>query len=433
MLELKFIRENSQLVKANLKKRNDLEKIGWIDELLANDQKYRELLVKSQEIRHKRNIITDEINELKKQDKDISEKLNEAKSFPTKIKEIEFEISKLSKKINYSLMRIPNLLHESVPIGKDSKDNKVVRKFGILKKHSFELKHHHEIIENLNLGNFESAAKNSGRGFYYLFGHLALMELALQKFAIDILIKKGYTLVEPPLMLRLNPYEGVTDLKDFETMMYKIQDEDLYLIATSEHPIAALFSNNTFNLNELPKKFVGISPCFRKEIGAHGIDEKGLFRVHNFNKVEMFVLSDSNSWKYFDELIKNAESIYKKLRLPYRVVNICTGDIGIVAAKKYDIEVFMPKENEYKEVVSCSNCTAYQATRLKIKYIQAQNKHYAHTLNSTAIATSRTLRAILENYQQKDGSIKIPKALVPYMNGLKEIAGKTIKTTIKKI
>ena len=353
MLDVKFIRENPNAVKKDLKKRNDLEKLKWIDDLIKKDEQYRELLGKSQELRHKRNIITNEINQLKKEGENIKDKVKEAKELPDKIKEVEQKINELKEKIDFYLMRIPNMLHESVPVGKDSNDNKVIRKLGEIKKFNFELKHHNEIIENLGFGNFESAAKNSGHGFYYLFGKLALMELALQRFAIDLILKKGYTLVEPPLMLRRKPYEGVTDLADFETMMYKIENEDLYLIATSEHPIAALYSERLFNEKELPKKFVGVSPCFRKELGSHGVDEKGLFRVHHFNKVEMFIYSNQeDSWKHHEELLENAEEVFKKLKLPYRIVNICTGDIGIVAAKKYDLEVYMPREKDYKEAVS---------------------------------------------------------------------------------
>ena len=311
-------------------------------------------------------------------------------------------------------------MHNSVPVGKDETGNKTVRKHGEIKKPSFELKTHEAIIEKLKLGDFDNAAKVSGRGFYYLFGDLALMELALQKFAIDILTKKGFILIQVPLMLRRKPYEGVTELDNFKTMMYKIEDEDLYLIATSEHAIAARLSGHIFNENELPKKFVGVSPCFRKEIGSHGVDEKGLFRVHQFNKVEQFVFcKQEDSWKIFEELIKNSEELFKKLKLPYRIINICTGDIGEVAAKKYDLEVYMPREKTYKEVVSCSNCTSYQSERLNIKYQKGREKEYVHTLNCTAIATSRVLRAILENYQQKDGTIKVPAVLVPYMAGKK--------------
>ena len=422
MLDIKFIRENPDIVKKDLKKRNDPEKIKWLEDLIKKDGQYLALLKKEQELRHKRNLITQEINELKKQGKDINSKVKEASELPEKVKELTSKVEELREKIGYYLMRIPNILHDSVPVGKDDAENKVVRKWGAIKKPDFDLKDHGSLIEELELGNFDNAAKVSGRGFYYLFNELALMEMALQRFTVDILMKKGFILAQVPLMLRRKPYEGVTDLKDFETMMYKIENEDLYLIATSEHSIAALHQNYVFNEEDLPLKYVGVSPCFRKEIGSHGIDEKGLFRVHQFNKVEQFVFSKpEESWKMHEELIKNAEEIFQKLKLPYRIVSVCTGDIGIVAAKKYDLEAYMPREKAYKEVVSCSNCTAYQAARLNIKYKKGSEKEYVHTLNSTAIATSRALRAILENYQQKDGSIKVPDVLVPYMNGIKVI------------
>ena len=427
MLDIKFIRENPDIVKKDLKKRNDHGKLEWLDDLMQKDEEYRMLLQHEQELRHKRNLITDEISQLKKEGKDIKHKIQEAKELPEKIKELASKVEELKDKIDYYLMRIPNILHDSVPVGKDENDNKVMRKHGEIKKFSFELKSHGEIIEKLKIGDFDNAAKVSGRGFYYLFNELALMELALQRFAIDILMKKGFVLTQVPLMLRRKPYEGVTELKNFETMMYKIENEDLYLIATSEHAVAARLMDHIFDENQLPLKFVGVSPCFRKEIGSHGVDEKGLFRVHQFNKVEQFVFcSPKDSWKLFEELLENAELIFKKLKLPFRTVSVCTGDIGDVAAKKYDIEVYMPREKEYKEVVSCSNCTAYQSTRLNIKYQKGNEREFVHTLNSTAIATSRALRAILEHYQQKDGSIKVPSVLVPYMNGIK-IIGKASK------
>jgi len=425
MLDIRFIRENPGIVKKDLKKRNNLEKIKWLEDLIKKDEQYRALLKKEQELRHKRNLITQEINELKKQGKDIKSKVKEASELPEKVKELTSKVDELRLEINNYLMRIPNILHDSVPAGKDDTDNKTVRKHGEIKKFDFKLNDHGSLIEILDLGDFDKAAKVSGRGFYYLFNELALMELALQRFTVDILMKKGFILAQVPLMLRRKPYEGVTDLKDFETMMYKIENEDLYLIATSEHAIAALYSNQMFNEEDLPKKYVGISPCFRKEIGSHGVDEKGLFRVHQFNKIEQFVFcKPEESWKIHEELIKNAEEIFQKLKLPYRIVSVCTGDIGIVAAKKYDLEVYMPREKTYKEAVSCSNCTSYQATRLNIKYQKGSEKEYVHTLNSTAIATSRALRAILENYQQKDGSIKVPDVLVPYMGGIKVIGKK---------
>ena len=432
MLDIKFIRENPDIVKKDLKKRNDHDKLKWLDDLIQKDEEYRKLLQEEQELRHKRNLITDEINQLKKEGKDIRHKIQEARELPEKIKGLTSKVEELKNKINYYLMRIPNILHDSVPFGKDENDNKVMRKHGEIKKFNFDLKNHSEIIEKLKIGDFDNAAKVSGRGFYYLFNELALMDLALQRFTIDILMKKGFVLTQVPLMLRRKPYEGVTELKNFETMMYKIENEDLYLIATSEHAVAARLMDHVFDENQLPLKFVGVSPCFRKEIGSHGVDEKGLFRVHQFNKVEQFVFCNpKDSWKIFEELLENAELIFKKLKLPFRTVSVCTGDIGDVAAKKYDIEVYMPREKEYKEVVSCSNCTAYQSTRLNIKYQKGNEREFVHTLNSTAIATSRALRAILEHYQQKDGSIKVPSILVPYMNGIKSI-GKSIKSKKKK-
>jgi seryl-tRNA synthetase len=324
-------------------------------------------------------------------------------------------------------MRLPNVLHESVPVGKDDTENQEVRKWGDIPKFDFELRPHGELIEERGLANFEDAAKVSGKGFYYLIGDLALLEQALQRFAIDSLTKKKFSLVEPPFMLRREPYEGVTDLSDFENIMYKVEgeNEDLFLIATSEHPIGALMMNKVLDEKDMPIKYCGVSACFRKEIGSHGVDERGLFRVHQFNKIEQFIFcKPEDSWKLHEELIGNAEELFKKLKLPYRIVNICTGDIGIVAAKKFDLEVWMPRENEYKEAVSCSNCTSYQAVRLNIKYKKGSDKEYIHTLNSTAIATGRALRAIIENYQQKDGSIKVPAVLVPYMNGIKVIGKK---------
>jgi len=422
MLELKFIRENADIVKKDLGKRDDKEKLGWVDDLLEKDRHYRDLLQQSQKLRHEKNILAQEINQLKKQGKDITEKLKLARTLPSRIKKLDDDIKELKEKIDFYLMRLPNILHKSVPFGVDDSENKTVKTWGKKPKFAFKLKDHGSLIEELGLGNFDDAAKVAGNGFYYLFGDLALLDLALQRFAIDILAKNGYTLVEPPLMLRRKPYEGVTDLADFETMMYKVDGEDSYLIATSEHPIGAMHMGKVLDGEKLPLKYCGMSPCFRKEIGSHGLDTKGLFRVHQFNKIEQFIFcKPEDSWKFHEELIKNAETIFQKLKLPYRVVNICTGDIGIVAAKKYDLEVYMPREKAYREVVSCSNCTSYQAVRLGIKYRKGADKEYIHTLNSTAIATGRALRAIIENYQQKDGSVKIPTALHPYMNGVKKL------------
>ena len=423
MLEIKFIRENPDIVRKDLQKRNEKEKLEWLEDLLKSDVEYRRLLQENQSLRQRRNEFTNEINQLKKKGEDIKQKVEEAKELPGKVKQSDERLEELKNKIDYYLMRLPNILHESVPAGKDANDNVVVREWGKKPKFDFELKPHGELLQEKKLANFEKASEVSGHGFYYLMGDIALMELALVNFTIDLLTKKDFILVEPPLMLRRKPYEGVTDLKDFETMMYKVEDEDLLLIATSEHPIAAMMMNETFDEKQLPMKFVGYSPCFRKELGSHSIDTRGLFRVHHFNKVEQFIFcKPEDSWKFHEELLKNGEEIFQKLGIPYRIVNICTGDIGTVAAKKYDIEAWFPRENLYREVISCSNCTSYQATRLNIKYRKGEEKEFMHTLNSTAIATSRALRAIVENCQQKDGSVKVPTVLQKYMG--KKVIGK---------
>lgn len=416
MLDIKFIRENPDIVKKDLEKRKDTAKLSMLADALKKDEEYRKALQEVEELRRRRNQLSEEINKAKKEKKDTTKILKEVKEIPQKIKDAEDKVNGLSSDIRYIQMRLPNILHESVPYGKDETENKVERTFGKIKKPGFALLPHGEVIENLDLGDFKRAAKIAGNGFYYLKGDLALLDLALQRFVIDLLTKKGYTLILPPLMMRRDAYEGVTDLADFETCMYKIENEDLYLIATSEHPMAAMYKDEVLEPSDLPIKFCSISPCFRKEIGSAGVDTKGIFRVHQFTKIEQFIFcKPEDSWKYHEELIKNAEEVFQALELPHRVINICTGDIGIVAAKKYDLEAWMPREEKYREVVSCSNCTAYQAVRLNIKYRTPEGNRYVHTLNSTAVATSRALRAILENYQNKDGTITVPKCLLPYM------------------
>ena len=416
MLDIRLLRENPNIVKKNLEKRKDKEKLSWIQKVKKIDEEYLKIKKKVEELRHKRNLVSEEINKLQKQGKDIKGKIKEIKEIPEKIKELEEQQKTMKQEIDYHMMRLPNILHESVPCGKDDEDNVAVRKWGTIKKSKFELKVHGDIIEMLEIGDFTKATEVSGAGFYYMFGKLAQLNLALMQFAVDNLLKKGFILSIPPLMLRRKPYEGVTDLADFEKVMYKIENEDLYLIATSEHSIGAYLMDETLQEEKLPLKVVGLSPCFRKEIGSHGVDTRGLFRTHQFWKVEQFVFCNpKDSWKHHEEIQKNSEELYRKLKIPYRVVNVCTGDIGVVAAKKYDIEAWFPRQQAYKEVGSNSNCTDYQARRLNIKYINNDgDKAYIHTLNNTAIATSRTLVAILENYQQKDGSIKIPTALQKY-------------------
>jgi seryl-tRNA synthetase len=420
MLDIRFIRSSPVKIKADLKKRGDTEKIGWVDDLLSKDVRARELKIETDALRQRRNTIAREINAARKAGQDTAMLLTEATQLPGRIRDNEAEQERIADMVHAYQMRLPNILHESVPIGKDDSENVEIRREGRVRTFDFELKNHGQLAAERGWADFDRATKISGAGFYFLKGNLVLLDLALQRFAIDLLVKKGYTPVIPPYMINRSSYEGVTDLGDFEKVMYKIDGDDAYLIATSEHPIGAMYKDEIFETKDLPLRLAGISPCFRREIGAHGLDTKGLFRVHQFTKVEQFVFCrPEDSWQIHEELLTNAEEIFQKLEIPYRVVNICTGDIGTVAAKKYDIEAWMPREKSYKEVVSCSNCTSYQAVRLNIKVRdehEFESKQHVHTLNSTAIATSRVMRAILENYQNAGGSVEIPRILRPYMN-----------------
>jgi seryl-tRNA synthetase len=419
MLDIRFVRAHPEIIKADLKKRNDPEKAGWVDDLLIKDARSRELKVETDQLRQRRNTIARDINAARKAGQDAGGLLAEAAALPGKIKANDAEQEEIKDTIKAYLMRLPNILHESVPAGKDDSGNVQIKTVGTPRTFDFEIKNHGQLAAENGWADFERATKTSGAGFYFLKGSLALLDMALQRYAIDLLGKKGYTPIIPPYMINRSSYEGVTDLGDFEKVMYKIDGDDAYLIATSEHPLGAMYQDEIFEEKDLPLKLAGISPCFRREIGAHGLDTKGLFRVHQFTKVEQFIFcKPEDSWGYHEELLANAEEIFCGLNLPYRVVNICTGDIGTVAAKKYDIEAWMPRENAYKEVVSCSNCTSYQAVRLNIKVrdkADFESKQHIHTLNSTAIATSRVMRAILENYQQQDGSVVIPEVLRSYL------------------
>ncbi|MGA2912444.1 MAG: serine--tRNA ligase [Methanoregula sp.] len=420
MLDIRFIRSRPDIVRTDLKKRGDTEKLEWVDDLLKKDVRARELKIETDALRQRRNTIAREINAARKAGQDVTVLLAEAADLPGKIRDNETEQEMIADAIRAYQMRLPNILHETVPVGKDDTENVEIKREGRVRTFDFELQNHGQLAVERGWADFERATKISGAGFYFLKSSLVLLDLALQRFAIDLLAQKGYTPVIPPYMINRSSYEGVTDLGDFEKVMYKIDGDDVYLIATSEHPIGAMYKGEIFETKDLPLRLAGISPCFRREIGAHGLDTKGLFRVHQFTKVEQFVFCrPEDSWEIHEELLANAEEIYQKLEIPYRVVNICTGDIGTVAAKKYDIEAWMPRENTYKEVVSCSNCTSYQAVRLNIKVRDKSNfesKQHVHTLNSTAVATSRVMRAILENFQNKEGLVEIPKILRPYMN-----------------
>ncbi|RLF60513.1 MAG: serine--tRNA ligase, partial [Thermoplasmata archaeon] len=384
-----------------------------------------ELISEINSLRHLRNKLSLEINRMKKEGRDVRAKIEQAKKIPDKIKEKKGELEKIEKEIKRILYRLPNILHESVPIGTDESDNVVIKTWGKLPKFDFEPKDHIDLGLNLDLIEMERAAKSSGSRFYYLKKDLVKLNYALIQFALEMMEKKGFILFQPPYMVRRKVIESATDLGDFEDVIYKIEGEDLYLIPTSEHALLALHMDEILEENELPLRYCGVSPCFRKEAGTHGRDTKGIFRVHQFEKVEQFIFcKPEDSWSEHEFLLKNAEEIFQRLEIPYRVVNVCTGDIGTVAAKKYDIEAWLPGQGKYREVVSCSNCTDYQARRANIRYRGKPNEptKFVHTLNSTLIATERALIAIMENYQQKDGSIKIPRVLVKYMNGKTKIA-----------
>lgn len=429
MLDIKLIRGNSIPVRDNLAKRNDKEKIKLFDELLEVDMEWRKRQAETNGLRQKRNELSIEISELKKAGKPADKQLKEAKKVDSQTEEIQVNLIQLGSRERDLLLIIPNLLHESVPVGKDENDNVEVRKWGSPPKFDFTPKNHMEILEGLGLADAERAAKVAGSGFVFLKDEAVMLDLAIQRFALDFLKEKGFTIVEPPLMINAGTREGMVDPTDFQMSTYKIENEDLFLIATSEHPMGAMFADEILDKGNLPMKLAGVSPCFRKEIGAHGKYTKGLFRMHQFNKVEQFVFClPEKSWEIHEELQKNSEDLYKMLGLRHRVVNVCTGDIGSIAAKKYDVEVWMA-DGKFREAGSNSNCIDYQARRLNIRFREKQGQApmgFVHTLNSTALATSRTMIAILEQFQQKDGSVLIPKPLQPYMDGIERLERKII-------
>ena len=424
MLDIKLIREHPETVRKDLEKRGEPEKLEMLNNLIEIDIEWRKLLTEANDLRRKLNQITAEVANLKKQKKDASKQIEQAKTIPQQIKELEIKVAEYREKADQLLMKLPNILHETVPFGKDEHDNVVEKLVGKPPKFGFEPKSHVEIAQDLDLIDFERAAKVSGHGFYYLKGDLARLDFAIMTYTMDLLRNRDYTLIEPPLLMHRKPYLGVTDLEFFGDQLYKIEGDDLYLIATSEHPMAASYMDEVILQQDLPIKYVGVSPCFRKEVGTHGKYTKGLFRVHQFNKIEQFIFCHpDDSWKYHEELQKNSEDLYHGLGLHYQVVNVCTGDIGIIAAKKYDIEVWMA-DGTYREAGSNSNCTDYQARRLNIKYREKEGQSpvgFVHTLNNTAIATSRTLIAILEQNQQKDGTVIIPDVLRPLMGGIERL------------
>jgi len=423
MMDIKFIRDNLELVKENIKKKFQEHKLGLVDEVLRLDVELRELSSQAQMFRHRRNVLSEEINTLKKNKSDAKEQLEEARDIPEKIKTIEEKSAAIEEKLVGILRTIPNIMNTKVPLGKDASENVAWEHHGKIRDFNFEVKSHVELAEAFSGADFEMSAKTSGSGFYYLQGNLALLNQALLRFAIDKMVSKGFLYIETPLMLNGSVIKNVTDLNDMNNQIYKIQDEDLYLIGTSEHSLIGRFIGSVIPEDRLPIKNTSYSMCFRKEIGSHGIDQKGLYRTHQFNKIEMVVIcKPEDSMDFFEQMKSITVEIFTDLEIPVRVLGICSGDLGDLKHIQVDVEAWSPRKKEYFEVGSCSNLTECQARRLNIKYSDKQgNKYVAHTLNNTAIATSRALVAILENNQNDDGSITIPTILRKYMNGKEKI------------
>ena len=421
MLDPKLIKEKPEIIRNMLKSRAvefDL------DGLIESDQKRREFIVKTDELRKKKNQVAMTISEKKKVGEDVSSILAEMKNISNELVKLELEQEEIEKKYLKLASTIPNLVHKSVPIGPDDSANKEIKKWGNIPKFDFKIKDHIDISEDLNLVDLERAAKVAGARFYYLKNDLVRLNQALIHFGLDFLAEKGYSLVQPPYMINRESMEGAVIAEDFEEVIYKIQEEDLYMIGTSEHAMAAMHSKEIIEGKDIPMKYAGISPCFRKEAGAHGRDQKGIFRVHQFDKIEQFIFSKpEDSWKEHEKMLAVAEEFYQKLEIPYRVMLLSTGDVGKISAKTYDIEAWMAGQNAYREIVSCSNCLEYQARRLKIRFRDKTNEdtQYVHTLNSTLIATTRVLVTIMENFQTEDGHIRIPQVLQRYMGNQKEI------------
>jgi seryl-tRNA synthetase len=425
MLDIKLIRESPDLVRVNLENRGNPENLLMLDELFALDKQWRINLTRLNDLRHVRKTVTVEIAQLKKAGKDAQSQVEKAREIDVQITSLEKQVAQEEERERNLLLCLPNMLDPTVPLGEDDHGNVQVKTWGTIPAFNFQIKNHIDLANALGIVDMERAGKISGARFFFLKNQLVLLDLALMSFTMHELSKKGYVAIEPPFMMNKTAYEGVTALADFADVLYKIEGEDLYMIATSEHPMAAMYMDEVIKEQDLPLKLAGLSPCFRKEAGAHGKDTRGIFRTHQFNKIEQFVFcKPEDSVRMHEELLEAAEDLLQKLELPYRVVNVCTGDIGTVAAKKYDIEAWMPAQNDYREVVSCSNCTDYQARRLGIRYREKEGappKGFLHTLNSTAIATGRTMVALLENNQNADGTINVPKGLRKYMGDFEKI------------
>ena len=421
VLDSKLLKQNPEVIIDMLKKR----KIEFpINDLISLDKRRRELIVEMQHVKHKKNTLSHSIASKKKEKANSSLEISEMKDIGNRIISLEKEMSRVESQFNLLIRCLPNIIDQSVPIGNNENDNVILQHHGKIKKLDFKPKDHVEIATSLDLVDMERAAKISGARFYFLKKELVSMNYALILFALDFLSDKGYILTQPPYMIRRSAIEGSVILEDFEQVIYKINGEDLYMIGTSEHALASMHMNEILNGKQLPIKYAGISPCFRKEAGAHGKDMKGIFRVHQFEKVEQFIYSrPEDSRKEHEKMLTITEEFYNIIGIPYRTVLLCSADLGKISAKTYDIEAWMPGQSAYREIVSCSNCTDYQARRLGIRFKDKTNEEtrLVHTLNSTLVATERTMVSIMENYQTSNGEIEIPDTLRKYMGDMKKI------------
>ena len=424
MIDIKFLRENPEAVKENIKKKFQDSKLPLVDEVIALDEESRKTKQEADDLRANRNKLSKEIGALMAQGKkeEAEARKAEVAAGARRLVELEEKEKKLEEKVTKIMMVIPNIIDPSVPIGKDDTENVEITRYGEPVVPDFEIPYHTEIMERFNGIDLDSARKVAGNGFYYLMGDIARLHSAVISYARDFMIGRGFTYCVPPFMIRSNVVTGVMSFAEMDAMMYKIEGEDLYLIGTSEHSMIGKFIDTIVPEAELPKTLTSYSPCFRKEKGAHGIEERGVYRIHQFEKQEMIVVckpEDSAMW--FDKLWQNTVDLFRSMDIPVRTIECCSGDLADLKVKSYDVEAWSPRQQKYFEVGSCSNLGDAQARRLKIRVNGENGKYFAHTLNNTVVAPPRMLIAFLENNLQAGGSVKIPEVLQPYMGGMKEI------------
>ena len=424
MIDIKFLRENPDVVKENIKKKFQDEKLPLVDEVIELDAENRKSIQRMEFLRAERNKYSKQIGALMAQGKKDEAEQVKAKvaEFAEEQKQIEAKQGELAEKITKIMMTIPNIIDPSVPIGKDDSENVEIKKYGEPVVPDFEIPYHSEIMEKLNGIDLDSARKVAGNGFYYLMGDIARLHSACLSYARDFMIDRGFTYCIPPYMIRSNVVTGVMSFAEMDAMMYKIEGEDLYLIGTSEHSMIGKFIDTILDEDKLPYTLTSYSPCFRKEKGAHGIEERGVYRIHQFEKQEMIVVckpEDSAMW--FDKLWQNTVDLFRSLDVPVRTIECCSGDLADLKVKSYDVEAWSPRQKKYFEVGSCSNLGDAQARRLKIRIKGKDGNYFAHTLNNTCVAPPRMLIAFLENNLNADGSVNIPEVLRPYMGGKDKI------------